>query len=149
VRHPARRYWWVWWAVGGVMVAPCLLCPLGVIFHAELLHFSNHKPFNPEAWKAADASTRYDLSWDLIHGDVLTGKSQAEVLDLLGEPSIKQEFQLGELPLHGDGPAPPGSANWYYDLGSEKYEFQLGPSGAVLIVRFESGVVTQVRRHVH
>ena len=149
MRKPARRYWWAWWAVGGVAVTPCLACPLGVIFHAELLHLSNRKPFNSEAWKAADASTRYDLSWDLIHGDVLTGKSPAEVEDLLGEPTNNDVVQSGRLPLYDAGPAKPGSVVWYYNLGSEKYEFQLGPSGTVLIIGFENGAVAWVRKRVH
>jgi hypothetical protein len=73
------------------------------------------------------------MSWDLIHRDVLTDKTPAEVTDLLGEPDMKET---------------PGTT-WYYNLGHEKYEWQIGPSGAVLAVDFRDGKVVRVRKVVH
>jgi pSer/pThr/pTyr-binding forkhead associated (FHA) protein len=42
-----------------------------------------------------------------------------------------------------------GDETWYYDLGVEKYESGLGPSGAVLAVDFRGGKVFDVRKVVH
>jgi len=38
---------------------------------------------------------------------------------------------------------------WYYNLGGEKYEWQVVPSGAVLAVDFKDGKVVRVRKIVH
>jgi hypothetical protein len=90
------------------------------------------------------------MSWDPVHGDILRGRTPPEVEGLLGKPMTTDAF--------GDPPAVPkfstphltrGVETWYYDLGNEKYNGGLGPSGAVLAVDFRGGRVFDIRKVVH
>jgi hypothetical protein len=110
--------------VPGLLVAVCIgWCAFG----ADIRQYLNRKSFDPAVWKQAEDSDRYDLGWDLYHGR-LDGLTPADLQELLGEPSAKE----------------PDDTHWYYHLGAEKYEFQIGPAAALLHVAFENGRVVRV-----
>jgi hypothetical protein len=107
-------------------------------------------PFDSTAWKAAeDGSERYDMSWDLIHRRLLHGKTPPEVEELLGRPMTTDILRVDQLPKFAATPFESGVEVWYYNLGGEKYEWGVGPSGAVLAVDFRDGKVGRVRKVVH
>lgn len=58
------------------------------------------KPFDSQQWKKGDAQTRGTMYFDLFVKRKLTGKSQAEVLDLLGEPDKKTTIEGLEVWLY-------------------------------------------------
>jgi hypothetical protein len=103
-------------------------------------------PFDSTAWKEALPEERYNLGWDLRCG-LLNGKSTQEVRDLLGGPNTTDVIGNG-LPKF-DTHARQGSLVWYYYLGHERYQFNLGPEGAVLSIEFREGKVVQVRKIAH
>jgi hypothetical protein len=110
----------------------------------------NHVRFDSAAWKATtDSGTRYDMSWDLVHGDLLKGKAGQEVEALLGDPFTKDVFgDTPTMPKYSTPHFKRGVETWYYDLGREKYESGLGPDEAVLAVDFRGGKVFDVRKVV-
>jgi hypothetical protein len=132
-----------------VVTSPCWALPLLAWASGPFLHWQNRQPFDSERWKVAEPGERYDLSWDLLHRGVLDRKTPAEVESLLGPPMRTETLQPGALPMYYSGNASPGAVVWYYELGYEKYEFQIGPSGTVLAVVFENGVVVRVVKITH
>jgi hypothetical protein len=135
-----------------LVVLPC--CGVPVFFfriEPTLREWKARVPFDSDAWKATrDTEARYHMSWDLVHGNALKGKTTSEVEELLGEPGTKDHF--------GDSPTMPkfshphferGVETWYYGLGGEKYDSGIGPSGAVLAVDFKDGKVFDVRKVIH
>jgi hypothetical protein len=135
------------------LVAALIAAPFcGVTFLCvglpHLLVWWNHVPFDSAAWKATThPGPRYDMSWELVHGNVLLGKTGPEVEALLGKPGEKDVF--GDVPMMPKFSTPHfkrGVETWYYDLGAEKYESGLG---AVLAVDFWGGKVFDVRKVVH
>lgn len=137
-------------ALFALWTSPCWGLPLFCAGYPALLAWANSTRFGSEKWKAtADSSARYDMSWDLLYREVLTGKTPEEVEGLLGKPDHSETSKASGLPDHDPAEAAPGTEVWYYNLGGEKYEFQLGPSGALLAVDFRSGVVVRVWKVVH
>jgi hypothetical protein len=80
---------------------------------------------------------------------VLAGKSPAEVQELLGEPMITDSLGTDPLPKSANPHFGSGADTWYYDLGGEKYDWSLGPSGVVLAVDFQNRKVIGVRKVAH
>lgn len=114
------------------------------------LEWLHHAPFNSEAWKATeDSEVRYHMSWDLVHGSILTGKTPSEVENLLGKPMRIDVMGDKPLPMFSTPHFKRGVETWYYDLGGERYAFTIGPSGAVLAVDFQGGKVFDVRKVIH
>jgi len=138
-------------ALAALVTLPCWGLPLFLVYGSLYSEGLDHIPFDSAAWKATDDDeVRYHMSWDLVHGYVLKGKTPAEVEELLGRPMDKDTF--------GDKPTMPkfstphfkrGVETWYYNLGGEKYELSSGPDGAVLAVDFQNGKVFDVRKVVH
>jgi hypothetical protein len=134
-----------------LVTSPCWGVPLFCITLPAVLEWSDRVPFDADDWKATDDSQkRYHMSWDLIHGSILEGKTPSEVEELLGEPMTKD--------IVGNNPVMPrfknphvkrGVETWYYSLGYEPYDPGLGPSGAVLAVDFRKGKVFDVRKVIH
>jgi outer membrane protein assembly factor BamE (lipoprotein component of BamABCDE complex) len=90
------------------------------------------------------------MSWDLMHGGILKGKTPSEVEELLGEPMMKDTFRSDRaLPMFDSPHAKRGVETWYYSLGNELYDSGLGPSGAVLAVDFRKDKVFDVRKVIH
>lgn len=58
------------------------------------------KPFDSQQWKAGDPQTRGTMYFDLFVKRRLTGKSSAEVLELLGEPDKKTSSEGLEVWLY-------------------------------------------------
>lgn len=134
-----------------LLTLPCWGLVLYFLCESVYREWRDHIPFDSQVWKETeDTDVRYHMSWDLVHGKILEGKTTDEVEELLGKPGTKDAF--------GDAPTMPkfstpqferGDEIWYYNLGGEKYEFSIGPSGAVLAVDFKNGKVFDVRKVVH
>lgn len=132
--HLARQFRLLGCALGFFLLLHVLACaglPLCCVFHGDALWWMNRVPFDPAAWKEADAEARYPMAWDLRAG-LLHDKTAEEAVELLGEPTEKDRGgeEAGEI--------------WYYDMGGEKYQFQFSPSSAALAVRFAEGRVVRV-----
>jgi hypothetical protein len=133
-----------------LVTLPCCGVPLFCLSLPTIQWWANRVPFNSQGWKAAESGRdRYDMSWDLVRRDLLSGKTPAEIEELLGRPMKTDILAVGQLPMFAASPFEPGVEVWYYDLGGEKYEWQIGPSGAVLAVDFRKGKVVRVRKVVH
>jgi hypothetical protein len=137
--------------VAVLVTSPCWGVPLFCLSLPAILEWSDRVPFDADAWKATDdTEKRYHMSWDLIHGSILKGKTPSEVKDLLGEPMMKDIFKSDRaLPMFDSPHVKRGVETWYYSLGGELYNPGLGPSGAVLAVDFRNGAVFDVRKVVH
>jgi hypothetical protein len=55
---------------------------------AVLTSCTRSKPFDSEKWKSGDSSTRGDMLQDVIKRNLLIGKSQSGVQDLLERPDF-------------------------------------------------------------
>jgi len=130
-----------------MLLSPCWCFPVSCEVTPYLRTRANRVPFDSQAWKSAASEARYDMAWDLVHRDVLTGKTPAEVTELLGETESVETLQSGKLPRFDPGPNGPGATIWYYDFGGEKYRWGFG--GAMLAVDFRDGKVIQVRKVIH
>jgi hypothetical protein len=149
----ARRWWRAtrWVALAALLTLPCWGVPVFCLTFPKYQEWSTRVPFDPAAWKATqDSEARYHMSWGLVHGDVLNGKTAPEAEQLLGEPMTKDVFQSASaMPMFSNPHVQRGVETWYYDLGGELYDPGLGPSGAVLAVDFRGGKVFDVRKVVH
>jgi hypothetical protein len=145
---PKARTWWRRVLPASFFAALCLFCLGSCFFHASIQMWMNRVKFDSEAWKAAGDVSRYDMAWDLLHGE-LDGKTPGEVTELMGEPMGVETLKANQLPMYSTGPAKAGTTVWYYCIGHEKYEFQIGPTSALLAVDFENGRVVRARKIVH
>jgi hypothetical protein len=134
-----------------LVTLPCWGLPLFLLGQSVYREWRDHIPFNSEAWKEAEhLEVRYHMSWDLVHGNVLKGKTTDEVEGLLGKPGTKDVFSDNPtMPKFSTPHFERGVETWYYSLGAEWYEFSIGPSGAILAVDFKNGKVFDVRKVVH
>jgi hypothetical protein len=129
---------------------PCCGCPLYQFSAPPILEWWNRVPFDSEAWKATDnPEARYHMAWDLVHRDILKGKTPDEVKVLIGSPMTKDVFDHPMMPKFETPHFKRGVETWYYTLGSDLYDKGFGPSGAVLCVDFENGKVFDVRKVSH
>jgi hypothetical protein len=127
-----------------LVVLPCCGLPTFCLSYPRLMMWWNRVPFDAEAWKAGeDRSARYDMSYHLIYGGLVDGKTAAEVTELLGRPMTtdKRVGYTNSTPIRVYV-----VETWYYDLGEEKYVLRLGPNGAILAVELTDGKVTRVWR---
>lgn len=101
-------------------------------------------PFDSEVWKASeDWSARHDMSYDLIYGSILEGKSAAEVTELLSSPMTpnKRVTYTNSTPIRAHV-----VETWLYFIGSVTYALGIGPSSAFLELEITDGKVTSVRK---
>ena len=50
---------------------------------------SNEIPFDSNQWKSGDQRVRANMSRDLLEKNILFGKNEGEILDILGSPDEK------------------------------------------------------------
>jgi hypothetical protein len=138
-------------ALVALVTLPCWGLPLFLLCESVYREWRDHTPFDCAVWKETeDSEVRYHMSWDLVHGNILKGKTTDEVVDLLGMPMTKDAFDdKPTMPMFSNPHFKRGVKTWYYNLGNEMYELSIGPEGAVLAVDFKAGKVFDVRKVTH
>jgi hypothetical protein len=112
--------------VGGFLLGP----------HWE--DWANRVPFDSEQWKAAAGSVqRLNMAADLQAKYPLTGKTEAEVMAILGPPSQESA---------GDTVSNAGCQKiWQYCMGGDRHS--IGPALAWFVVAFREGKVVTTCRY--
>jgi hypothetical protein len=133
-----------------LVTLPCWGLPLFLVCQSVYREWRDHIPFDSAAWKETDdEEVRYHMSWDLVHGNLLKNKTPSEIEELLGKPMRFDVFDKQGMPMFSTPHFERGVETWYYNLGAERYEFSIGPSGSVLGVDFKNGKVFDVRKISH
>jgi hypothetical protein len=114
----------IWTAT--IILTPLLYIGLMTLILFIMTYYPNRE-FNSDNWKNMPEK-RYELSRDIINNKRLTGKSKAEIKNLLG---------------YGDKDVK--SNDWYYDLGYRPELFNIDPS--ILEIRFQGDSVIDVIQH--
>ena len=55
---------------------------------------SNEIPFDSKQWKSGDQRVRAQMSRDLLDKNILFGKNEGEILDILGSPDEKSPYRF-------------------------------------------------------
>jgi hypothetical protein len=140
-----------WLTIAVFSFSPIWVPLFFILVWPVMLHWWNSKPFDSSTWKSTkDSSVRYAMSWDLVYGGVLTGKTSAEVEELLGAPMTTDTGGTASLPKFQAPDFGPGVDTWYYDIWQTGYWWaDIGPYGAVLAIDFREGKVVGVRKVAH
>jgi hypothetical protein len=118
-------------AIWGLQVGDFMLRP-----HWE--DWINRVPFDSEKWKGTNGSQqRLNMVADLEARHPLNGKTEAEVLLLLGSPS--DEWTGDRFPNAGCQKV------WQYSMGSDRHS--IGPAYAYFVVGFSDGKVVTTWRY--
>src|SRR5262245_34009647 len=130
----------------GMLTALILVCSLFTLAIAPHLIFEvpcavsdwwNRIPFDSVAWKAdanGQINRRYDMLADLLRKHNLVGMSEAEVKQLLGEPTMPEDWQHQSASGY--------TAAFCYCLGFARHS--LGPDYAFLVLGYKDGKVVEI-----
>jgi hypothetical protein len=137
-------------ALSVLLALPFLGVSLLCFTPSSVSEWAHSATFTSKAWKDGDDSARYDMSWNLLHKEILAGKTPQEVEDLLGKPETRDVFDDNlPMPKYQNPHVERGVETWYYHLGPEKYNGSFGLVAAVLAVDFRAGKVFDVRKVIH
>ena len=145
--NPEPKGWGIWrWLSIALIALPCCGCPVTCATAPYLRARLNRVPFDSGAWKQKEWPSRFDISWDLLHRDLLIGKTQEEVAEMLGPAEQSETLQRGKMPHYDPGPNEPGTVVWYYLIGFDRYEWISDVDPAMLAVDFRNGRVIRTRK---
>ncbi len=110
---------------GTIIIAPILYLILIFAFFSYLFYEPQYD-FDKEKW-FADKHSRYEMRDDIVESGILKGKSQSEIIEIIGKPESNDSTDL-----------------WQYDLGMSGAGF--GWQFNYLKLTFENGKVTNVEK---
>ena len=110
---------------GTIIIAPILYLILIFAFFSYLFYEPQYD-FDKEQW-FADKHSRYEMRDDIVESGILKGKSQSEIVEIIGKPESNDSIDL-----------------WQYDLGMSGAGF--GWQFNYLKLTFENGKVTNVEK---
>jgi hypothetical protein len=124
IKADKKRKIAVWAAT--IITTPLIYIGIILLWIFSISYYPN-RDFDKEKW-SANKEKRYELSKNLIEGEILIGKSKTEVRQILGDAGNSDE-----------------SNYWSYYLGFIPGPFNIDPS--VLDIEFKDGKVIKVRQH--
>ncbi|MBD11071.1 MAG: hypothetical protein CMC68_10110 [Flavobacteriaceae bacterium] len=110
---------------GTIIIAPILYLILIFAFFSYLFYEPQYD-FDKEIW-FADKHSRHEMRDDIVESGILKGKSQSEIVEIIGKPESNDSTDL-----------------WKYDLGMSGAGF--GWQFNYLELTFENGKVTNVKK---
>ncbi|QSS98225.1 hypothetical protein [Psychroflexus sp. ALD_RP9] len=110
---------------GTIIIAPILYLILIFAFFSYLFHEPQYD-FDKENW-FADKHSRHEMRDDIVESGILIGKSQSEIVEIIGKPESIDSTNL-----------------WKYDLGMSGAGF--GWQFNYLELSFENGKVINVKK---
>lgn len=110
---------------GTIIIAPILYLIL-VFAIFSYLFYEPQYDFDKEKW-FADKHSRYEMRDDIVESRILLGKSQSEIVEIIGKPLSNDSNDL-----------------WKYDLGMSSAG--LGLQFNYLELTFENGKVTKAEK---
>ena len=110
---------------GTIIIAPILYLILIFAFFSYLFYEPQYD-FDKEKW-FADKHSRHEMRDDIVESGILKGKSQSEIVEIIGKPESNDSTDL-----------------WQYNLGMSSAGF--GWQFNYLELTFENGKVTNVKK---
>ena len=117
--------------IAGILLFPMIYNWLVVIiFNLFFYEYHPERDFNKESWNE-EIQNRHEMSTDLVENDILTGKSKAEIIEMLGSPNSSQKSEQDSI------------TTWRFNLGNEGHG--MGWKFYTLVIKFDEDRASKIQ----